>query len=87
MSFIKSKLLFSILCLLKFVILFYICYFFIYIMDVIYLHLFPFTRCGIPVVLMGETGCGKTRLIKFMCALRAGSSNIRNMILVKVMVV
>ncbi|XP_077862841.1 E3 ubiquitin-protein ligase rnf213-alpha-like, partial [Saccoglossus kowalevskii] len=24
-------------------------------------------RCGIPVIIMGETGCGKTRLIRFMC--------------------
>lgn len=27
-------------------------------------------RCGIPVIIMGETGCGKTRLIKFMCDLQ-----------------
>lgn len=26
-------------------------------------------RCGIPVIIMGETSCGKTRLIKFMCDL------------------
>ncbi|XP_065899490.1 E3 ubiquitin-protein ligase rnf213-alpha-like isoform X3 [Dysidea avara] len=26
-------------------------------------------RCNIPVILMGETGCGKTRLIKYMCEL------------------
>jgi ABC-type glutathione transport system ATPase component len=25
-------------------------------------------RCGIPVILMGECGCGKTELIRFMCA-------------------
>ena len=41
-------------------------------------------RCGIPVILMGETGCGKTRLIKFMCELRAGREKVRNMLLVKV---
>ncbi|XP_065674932.1 E3 ubiquitin-protein ligase rnf213-alpha-like isoform X2 [Hydra vulgaris] len=41
-------------------------------------------RCIIPVIMMGETGCGKTKLIKFMSALRAGSPNIRNMLLVKV---
>jgi len=41
-------------------------------------------RCGIPVILMGETGCGKTRLIKYMCDLRASYSGIRNMILIKV---
>ncbi|CAG2214564.1 RNF213 [Mytilus edulis] len=27
-------------------------------------------RCDIPVVIMGETGCGKTSLVKFMCALQ-----------------
>jgi ABC-type lipoprotein export system ATPase subunit len=26
-------------------------------------------RSNIPVVIMGETGSGKTRLIKFMCEL------------------
>ena len=41
-------------------------------------------RCGIPVILMGETGCGKTRLIKFMCELRAGRERVQNMLLVKV---
>ncbi|XP_065678667.1 E3 ubiquitin-protein ligase rnf213-alpha isoform X7 [Hydra vulgaris] len=41
-------------------------------------------RCVIPVIMMGETGCGKTKLIKFMCALRAGNKRIRNMLLVKV---
>ncbi|XP_048346006.1 E3 ubiquitin-protein ligase RNF213-like isoform X2 [Sphaerodactylus townsendi] len=41
-------------------------------------------RCGIPVVIMGETGCGKTRLIKFLCELRRCGANTENMILVKV---
>lgn len=41
-------------------------------------------RCGIPVVLMGETGCGKTRLIKFLCELRRCGANAENMKLVKV---
>jgi len=41
-------------------------------------------RCGIPVIVMGETGCGKTRLIRFMCSLKAGCSGLQNMILVKV---
>ena len=41
-------------------------------------------RCGIPVILMGETGCGKTRLIRFMCNLKAGPLGPQNMILVKV---
>ncbi|XP_034268690.1 E3 ubiquitin-protein ligase RNF213 [Pantherophis guttatus] len=41
-------------------------------------------RCGIPVVLMGETGCGKTRLIKYLCELRKSGADADNMTLVKV---
>ena len=41
-------------------------------------------RCGIPVVVMGETGCGKTRLIRFMCNLQAGSEDITNMLIMKI---
>ncbi|CAJ1060881.1 E3 ubiquitin-protein ligase rnf213-alpha-like isoform X2 [Xyrichtys novacula] len=41
-------------------------------------------RCGIPVVVMGETGCGKTRLVKFMCDLRKCAAEAENMKLVKV---
>ncbi|XP_065844224.1 E3 ubiquitin-protein ligase rnf213-alpha-like isoform X2 [Oscarella lobularis] len=41
-------------------------------------------RCSIPVVVMGETGCGKTRLIRFMCLLQAQSKDVQNFILVKV---
>ena len=46
-------------------------------------------RCNIPVVVMGETGCGKTRLIRFMCdmiALSAGGGidSVRNMLIMKV---
>ena len=33
---------------------------------------------------MGETGCGKTRLIRYMCGLQAGPEGPRNMLLVKV---
>ena len=33
-------------------------------MAAIYVRL----RCGVPVVLMGECGCGKTMLIKYLCA-------------------
>ena len=37
---------------------------------------------------MGETGCGKTRLVKFMCDLwkPPGTEHLRNMVLVKVLV-
>ncbi|XP_074967750.1 E3 ubiquitin-protein ligase RNF213 [Phalacrocorax aristotelis] len=41
-------------------------------------------RCNIPVVIMGETGCGKTRLIKFLCKLRRSFLEVENMKLVKV---
>ncbi|KAM6964707.1 E3 ubiquitin-protein ligase rnf213-beta [Tautogolabrus adspersus] len=41
-------------------------------------------RCGIPVVIMGETGCGKTRLVGFLCALQKEERPVENMVLVKV---
>ncbi|VDI80191.1 Hypothetical predicted protein, partial [Mytilus galloprovincialis] len=42
-------------------------------------------RCDIPVIIMGETGCGKTRLVKFMCSLQQPPGvNVENMILMKV---
>ncbi|XP_070782783.1 E3 ubiquitin-protein ligase rnf213-beta [Enoplosus armatus] len=41
-------------------------------------------RCGIPVVIMGETGCGKTRLVRFLCALQREGGPVENMVLVKV---
>ena len=42
-------------------------------------------RCGIPVIIMGETGCGKTRLVKFMCDLQKPPGvQMNNMVLMKV---
>ncbi|XP_053385748.1 E3 ubiquitin-protein ligase RNF213-like [Mercenaria mercenaria] len=47
-------------------------------------------RCGIPVIVMGETGCGKTRLVKFLCELmvprdeKTHKPKARNMIIMKV---
>ncbi|XP_054605449.2 E3 ubiquitin-protein ligase rnf213-beta isoform X2 [Nothobranchius furzeri] len=41
-------------------------------------------RCGIPVVIMGETGCGKTRLVRFLCTLQKEEKHLENMVLVKV---
>nr|XP_039250627.1 E3 ubiquitin-protein ligase rnf213-alpha-like [Styela clava] len=46
-------------------------------------------RCQIPVILMGETGCGKTRLVEFMSKLKAGRPEARdtqvcNMITLKI---
>lgn len=43
-------------------------------------------RCDIPVIIMGETGCGKTRLIRYMCGLQTGGDKERkNLLLMKVM--
>ena len=41
-------------------------------------------RCDIPVVIMGETGCGKTRLIRYMCDLVAQGSACNTMFVLKV---
>ncbi|XP_031417458.1 E3 ubiquitin-protein ligase rnf213-beta isoform X2 [Clupea harengus] len=41
-------------------------------------------RCGIPVIIMGETGCGKTRLVRFLCDLQREGRDVKNMKLVKV---
>ena len=41
-------------------------------------------RCGIPVIIMGETGCGKTQLIRYMCSLQLGCTKTKNMLLMKV---
>ncbi|XP_077967570.1 E3 ubiquitin-protein ligase rnf213-alpha-like isoform X2 [Styela clava] len=47
-------------------------------------------RCQIPVIIMGETGCGKTRLVEFMSKLKAGRpkantiENVQNMITLKI---
>ncbi|XP_057630023.1 E3 ubiquitin-protein ligase RNF213-like [Chionomys nivalis] len=41
-------------------------------------------RCGIPVIIMGETGCGKTRLIKFLSDLKRGTVEAETLKLVKV---
>ncbi|KYO18317.1 hypothetical protein Y1Q_0012798 [Alligator mississippiensis] len=41
-------------------------------------------QCGIPVIIMGETGCGKTKLVEFMCSLQRAGRDIQNMMLVRV---
>ena len=41
-------------------------------------------RCDIPVVIMGETGCGKTRLIRYMSELARQELDVRNMYIMKV---
>ena len=37
-----------------------------------------------PVVIVGGTGCGKTRMIRFMCDLAARGSNKGNLFTLKV---
>ncbi|XP_074663829.1 E3 ubiquitin-protein ligase rnf213-alpha-like isoform X2 [Strix aluco] len=41
-------------------------------------------QCGIPVIIMGETGCGKTKLVQFMCNLQRADRNVQNMLVVRV---
>ncbi|CAH3163087.1 unnamed protein product, partial [Porites evermanni] len=41
-------------------------------------------RCDIPVIIMGETGCGKTRLIRYMCGLQTGGMKCKNLLLMKI---
>ncbi|XP_036412416.1 E3 ubiquitin-protein ligase rnf213-alpha-like [Colossoma macropomum] len=41
-------------------------------------------QCNIPVVIMGETGCGKTRLVKFMCDLLRKDDDKTNLLMVRV---
>ncbi|KAM6364551.1 LOW QUALITY PROTEIN: E3 ubiquitin-protein ligase rnf213-alpha-like [Pluvialis apricaria] len=41
-------------------------------------------QCGIPVIIMGETGCGKTKLVQFMCNLQNAGRTIQNMMVVRV---
>ena len=40
-------------------------------------------KCNIPVVIMGETGCGKTRLIRFMCDMLKQTLDRENMLILK----
>ncbi|XP_070562420.1 E3 ubiquitin-protein ligase rnf213-alpha-like [Ptychodera flava] len=41
-------------------------------------------RCSIPVLIMGDTGCGKTRLVQFLCRMMAGRVEANNFIVLKV---
>ena len=44
-----------------------------------------YLRCRIPVVLMGETGCGKTHLVRFMCRFAAFDRKVKNLFILKVL--
>ena len=41
-------------------------------------------KCNIPVIIIGETGCGKTRLIEYLCLLLAANKNVENKKIIKV---
>ncbi|XP_068024256.1 E3 ubiquitin-protein ligase rnf213-alpha-like [Melanerpes formicivorus] len=41
-------------------------------------------QCGIPVIIMGETGCGKTKLVEFLCNLQKAGKKVQNMLVVRV---
>ncbi len=41
-------------------------------------------KSNIPVVIMGETGSGKTRLVRFMCDLLKGENQSENMLVMKI---
>ena len=41
-------------------------------------------KAGIPVVIMGETGCGKTRMIKYLCDILRANRDTKNLYLMKV---
>ncbi|XP_063997715.1 E3 ubiquitin-protein ligase rnf213-alpha-like [Pogoniulus pusillus] len=41
-------------------------------------------QCGIPVIIMGETGCGKTKLVEFLCSLQRAGKEVQNMLVVRV---
>ena len=54
------------------------------IIQTLFAGLLYIIRCQIPVVLMGETGCGKTHLIRFMCKVAAHDKEVKNMFIMKV---
>lgn len=54
--------------------------------TVLFVTYFLHYRCNIPVILMGETGCGKTRLLKYLCDLQAKAYDIKNLLCLKVII-
>ncbi|XP_076138840.1 E3 ubiquitin-protein ligase RNF213-like isoform X1 [Alosa pseudoharengus] len=52
------------------------------VMKILAIHLR--FESDIPVIIMGETGCGKTRLVQFMCDLLRSGKEGKNMIVVRV---
>ncbi|XP_034155120.2 E3 ubiquitin-protein ligase rnf213-alpha isoform X2 [Pangasianodon hypophthalmus] len=52
------------------------------VMKILAIHLR--FESDIPVIIMGETGCGKTRLVQFMCDLLRSGKERQNLIVVRV---
>ncbi|GAA6098909.1 E3 ubiquitin-protein ligase rnf213-alpha-like [Tachysurus ichikawai] len=52
------------------------------VMKILAIHLR--FESDIPVIIMGETGCGKTRLVQFMCDLLRSGKQRQNLIVVRV---
>ncbi|XP_060763768.1 E3 ubiquitin-protein ligase rnf213-alpha-like isoform X2 [Neoarius graeffei] len=52
------------------------------VMKILAIHLR--FESDIPVIIMGETGCGKTRLVQFMCDLLRSGKQTQNLIVVRV---
>ncbi|XP_063062070.1 E3 ubiquitin-protein ligase RNF213-like [Engraulis encrasicolus] len=52
------------------------------VMKILAIHLR--FESDIPVIIMGETGCGKTRLVQFMCDLLRSGKRGQNIIIVRV---
>ncbi|XP_058231012.1 E3 ubiquitin-protein ligase rnf213-alpha-like [Hemibagrus wyckioides] len=52
------------------------------VMKILAIHLR--FESDIPVIIMGETGCGKTRLVQFMCDLLRSRKERQNLIVVRV---
>lgn len=52
------------------------------VMKILAIHLR--FESDIPVIIMGETGCGKTRLVQFMCDLLKSGKQRQNLIVVRV---
>lgn len=55
--------------------------------TVVNLLIFVVDRVDIPVIIMGETGCGKTKLIEFMSKLQVPTAlkgKLKTMVIVKV---
>ena len=47
-------------------------------------YTYIYQRCGIPVIMIGETGCGKTRLLRYLCEMQDKAFKTKTLICLKV---